>query len=80
MRVENSKRNNGDKINTKSKYDIWASKYDFPTSDELFESGFNDFTKLFGLDLGEYLSWGELKKLCKKYQNKYPDKRPRKYN
>jgi len=76
LRVENSKRNVKDKIDTKSKYDIWASKYDFPTSDELIESGFNDFTKLFGLDLDKYLSWGELIKLSKKYQNKYPDKRP----
>lgn len=76
LRVENSKRNEGDKIDTKSKYDNWASKYDFPTSDELIESGFNDFTKLFGLDLDKYLSWGELKKLSKKYQNKYPSKRP----
>lgn len=76
LKIENSKRNKEDKIDTKSKYDIWASKYDFPTSDELFESGFNDFTKLFGLDIGEYLSWGDLKKLSKKYQNKYPDKRP----
>ena len=76
LRVENSKRNVEDKIDTKSKYDIWASKYDFPTSDELIESGFNDFTKLFGLDLDKYLSWEELKKLSKKYQKKYPDKRP----
>lgn len=75
LRVENSKRNNIDKIDTKSKYDIWATKYDFPTSDELIESGFNDFTKLFGLDLDKYLTWGELKKLSKKYQNKYPDER-----
>jgi hypothetical protein len=76
LRVENSKKTNGDKIDTKSKYDIWAGRYDFPTSDELIESGFNDFTKLFGLDVGEYLSWGELKKLCAKYQNKYTSEKP----
>lgn len=68
VKVENSKRLSDNKIDTKSKYDIWATNYDFPTSDELIESGFNDFTKLFGLDVGEYLSWGELKKLCAKYQ------------
>lgn len=76
LRVENSKRTNDDKIDTKSKYDIWATNYDFPTSDELIESGFNDFTKLFGLDVGEYLSWGELKKLCARYQNKYSSEKP----
>lgn len=76
LKVENSKRNNADIIDTKSKYDIWAIKYDFPTSDELIESGFNDFTKLLGLNVDKYLTWGELKKLCVKYQKKYSSEKP----
>lgn len=76
LKIENSKRNSSDKIDTKSKYDIWAIKYDYPICDELIESGFNDFAKLFNLDTDKYLSWNELKKICKEYQNKYPSKRP----
>ena len=76
LKIENTKRNGEDKINTKSKYDAWAIQYGFPISDELIESGFNDFTKLFGLDTGDYLTWIELKKLCKEYQNKYSNLRP----
>jgi hypothetical protein len=76
LKIENSKRNYDNKIDTKSKYDVWAIQYGYPSCDELIESGFNDFTKLFNLDSQKYLSWSELKKLCKEYQNKYSDLRP----
>ena len=76
IRVENAKRTENDKIDTKSKYDLWAIKFDLPTCDELMESGFDDFAKLFSLDIKTYLSWTELKKLCKEYQAKYTDARP----
>lgn len=78
LKIENSNRikNNLDKIDTKSKYDVWALTHDFPSSDDLIESGFNDFTKLFNLDVGKYLSWAELKKISKEYQLKYPDLKP----
>jgi superfamily II DNA or RNA helicase len=73
LRKENNKREEKDKIKTKSNYDIWAIENDFPICDELEEAGFNDFKFLFDLDEKEFLSWNELKKLCKVYQNKYPE-------
>lgn len=62
-----------DKIKTKSQYDVWAFDNDFPTIDELEDLGFNDLKWLFDIKDEDYLSWIELKKVCKKYQNKYPD-------
>ncbi len=37
------------------------------------EYGFTDFKFLFDLAESDYLSWNELKKLCKEYQNKHSD-------
>lgn len=62
-----------EQIKTKSQYDEWAFENDFPTIDELEELGFNDLKWLFDIKEDDYLSWIELKKVCKKYQNKYPD-------
>lgn len=76
LKLYNSKSEPNKLIDTKSKYDVWAIKYGYPSCDELIESGFNDFTKLFNLDSQNYLSWIELKKLCKEYQNKYSNLRP----
>ena len=76
LKIENSKLDKKNQIDTKSKYDVWALTHDFPSSDDLIESGFNDFTKLFNLDVGKYLSWAELKKISKEYQLKYPDLKP----
>ncbi len=73
LRKENNKREEKDKIKTKSNYDIWAVENDFPICDELEEYGFNDYKFLFDLDEKEFLTWSELKKLCKVYQNKYPE-------
>jgi len=70
LKLYNSK---NDKINTKSAYDSWALIYDFPLSEELEEKGFNDFKWLFDIKDNDYLSWRDLKKLCKEYQNKYGD-------
>ena len=74
----NKKYSSNEKINTKSKYDIWAFQNDFPICDDLEDLGFNDFRWLFSMDLGDYLSWGELKKLCKKYQSDNPKLSPAK--
>jgi hypothetical protein len=76
LKLYNSKSEPNKLIDTKSKYDVWAIQYGYPSCDELIESGFNDFTKLFNLDSQKYLSWTELKKLCKEYQNKYSNLRP----
>ena len=68
--VENNKNNI---INTKSKYDAWAFNNNFPSCDELIELKFNDFKWLFNIKDNDFLSWKELKKLCKKYQIENPD-------
>ncbi len=73
LRRENQKRSEKDKINIKSKYDIWAIQNDFPICDELEEYGFSDYKFLFDLNEDKYLSWSDLKKLCKEYQNKHGD-------
>lgn len=72
--ISENKNNTGDDIiNVKSKYDEWAFENNFPTIDELDDLGFNDLKWLFNIKEDDYLSWIELKKVCKKYQNKYPD-------
>jgi superfamily II DNA or RNA helicase len=71
--TENKKRKEGEKINTKSMYNEWASENNHPISDELEELGFTDFKWLFGMKTDDYLGWVDLKKLCKEYQNKFPD-------
>ena len=68
----NKKYSPNEKINTKSKYDIWAFQNNFPICDDLEDFGFNDFKWLFSMDLNDYLSWIELKKLCKQYQMTNP--------
>lgn len=68
--VEN---NNNNIINTKSKYDAWAFNNNFPSCDELIELKFNDFKWLFNIKDNDFLSWKELKKLCKKYQSENSD-------
>ena len=74
----NKKYSPNEKINTKSKYDIWAFQNDFPICDDLEDFGFNDFKWLFSMDLNDYLSWIELKKLCKQYQLTNPKLSPAK--
>ena len=74
----NKKYSPNEKINTKSKYDIWAFQNDFPICDDLEDLGFDDFKWLFSMDLDDYLSWVELKKLCKKYQMDNPKLSPAK--
>ena len=65
----NKKLDDSNKINTKSKYDVWASHMDFMICDELEENGFCDWKFLFNMKDADFLSWIELKKLCKQYQN-----------
>lgn len=76
LKLYNSKQT--DKINTKSAYDSWALIYGYLLSDELEEKGFTDFKWLFDMKTTDYLSWRELKKMCKEYQNEYPDLMPNK--
>ena len=64
----NKKKSIQDQINTKSKYNEWAILNDFPVSDELEEFGFNDFKWLFSMDSNDFVSWSELKKLSKQFQ------------
>jgi hypothetical protein len=73
--TENKKRKNNDKINTKSTYNVWALNRNFPKSDELEEFGFTDFKWLFSMDVNDFLTWNQLKKICTEYQNKYPNKK-----
>ena len=74
----NKKYSPNQKINTKSKYDIWAFQNDFPICDDLEDLGFSDFKWLFSMDLDDYLSWMDLKKLCKQYQLDNPKLSPAK--
>ncbi len=76
MKIYNNKNNK--KINTKSLYNEWAILNNFPISDELEEKGFNDFKWLFDIKDTDYLSWNELKKVCKEYQEKYSETIPNK--
>jgi hypothetical protein len=72
--LENKKNKN--KINTKSMYDEWAILNNYPICDELEEYGFNNFMWLFNMKEDEYLSFTELKKLCKSYQGNHINKTP----
>ncbi len=76
LKLYNSKQET--KINTKSLYDSWALIYGYPISDELEEKGFSDYTWLFDMKTKDYLSWNELKKLCKDYQGEYNELMPNK--
>jgi superfamily II DNA or RNA helicase len=71
LKLSNSKQS--EQINTRSAYDSWALDNNYPLCDELEEKGFNDFKWLFNMKAGDYLTWKDLKKLCIKYQNKYPE-------
>ena len=73
---ENKKRGDKDKINVKSMYDEWALQMNYPICDELEEKGFLDFKWLFNMKSDDYLKWGELKGVCKEYQEKYQNKKP----
>lgn len=73
---ENNKRDDKNKINTKSMYDLWATEMNYPICDELEEFGFNDFKWLFNMKSDEYLNWSELKKVCREYQMEYSDENP----
>ena len=74
--LENKKRSDKEKINTKSMYDEWALERNYPICDELEEKGFNDFKWLFNMKLDDYIKWNELKSICREYKNKYSDKKP----
>jgi hypothetical protein len=74
--LENKRRTKNNKINTKPLYDDWALLNNYPTCDELEEYGFNNFIWLFNMKENDYLSWPELKKLCKSCQENNIDKNP----
>ena len=73
LKIENKSREKNDKIKTKSEYDKWALDNDFPICDELEEKGFDDFKWLFDMKDDDYLSWKELKRVCKEYQINNPN-------
>lgn len=71
LKLYNSKQS--EKINTRTTYDSWALNNNYPMCDELEEKGFDDFKWLFDMNVNDYLAWKDLKIICIKYQNKYPE-------
>jgi len=76
VKVENFKRESYgiELIKSKPVYNLWAKKNNYPDCDQLEDMGYDNLSKLFGIKSGDYLEWDELKKLCRKYQNKYGEK------